>query len=56
MVVEWECGLDSSLLHNRLTTADLALNLFPSPSCSFNGAGLEFAVGLGLLDHSIEPI
>jgi hypothetical protein len=46
----------SRLCHDGLLTTKLALNLLPSPSSSVNRAWLEFAVGLGLLDHSSQPI
>ena len=46
----------SRLCHDGLLTTKLALNLLPSPPSSVNCAWLEFAVGLGLLDHSSQPI
>lgn len=55
-VGEWKVMLFSSLLHDRCGTTQLALDLFASPSGSFDRALLEIRVGLCLLDHGTEPI
>lgn len=46
----------SSLGHDGLRTTQLTLDLLTSPASSLNSSRLEFSVGLGLLDHSGEPV
>lgn len=46
----------SGLGHDGLRTTKLTLDLLAGPSRRLNSPRLELAVGLGLLDHSSEPI
>jgi hypothetical protein len=54
--VKWYRGGFSSLLHDGLLAADLALDLFAGPAGSLDSAWLELAIGLGLLDQSSQPV
>lgn len=44
------------LSHDSLVTTDLSLDLLTSPASSLDSSGLEFPVGLGLLNHRTEPV
>ena len=53
--IAWAIEAQSGLGHDILSASDLALHLFAGPACRLYSARLEFAIGLGLLDHSGEP-
>ena len=53
----WRHTLRGKLRHLRsLDVSRLSLDLFTSPTCSFDGTSLEVTVTLGLLDECCNPI
>lgn len=50
------CRGRSRLLHGSGLATKLALNQFTGPASSLNGARLELAVRLRLLDHGRQPV
>ena len=58
-VAEARClgfSTDSSLLHDILSAADLALDLLPRPPGCFDGARRKFPVLARLLDEACNPL